>query len=88
MQTLTLDIESRKGTSAIRPAFAQIDGLNIRYARAPRPGAETILLTSSWSESQYAYLPVWERLATRDEVIAIDLPGFRLVKRIEIGDIR
>lgn len=55
---------------------AQIEGLSIRYARAPRAGAETLLLLSPWPESIFAFLPIWTSLAERYEVLALDLPGF------------
>lgn len=53
-----------------------IDGLSIRYARAPRRGVETLLLLSPWPESLMAYLQMWAPLAERFDVLAMDLPGF------------
>lgn len=53
-----------------------IDGLSVRYAHARRPGAEILLLLSPWPESLMAFLPMWERLTARHEVLALDLPGF------------
>lgn len=55
---------------------SEIDGLNIRYARAPRPGAETLLLLSPWPESILTFLPTWGRFAEQHDVLALDLPGF------------
>jgi pimeloyl-ACP methyl ester carboxylesterase len=69
-------------STATQPGFpapletAVIDGLTVRYARAPRPDAETLLLLSPWPESLMAFLPMWERLAARYALLALDLPGF------------
>jgi pimeloyl-ACP methyl ester carboxylesterase len=52
-----------------------IDGLNIRYATGGR-GDETVILLSPWPESIFAFAPVWDGLAQRFNVLAIDLPGF------------
>ena len=60
----------------IRPEFTTLDGLAIRYATSPKPGAETVVLLSPWPESIYAYLPTWQRLAERFSLVAVDLPGF------------
>jgi pimeloyl-ACP methyl ester carboxylesterase len=60
----------------IKPDFTTLDGLRIRYARSPKPGAETVLLLSPWPESIYAYLPTWRRLAEQFALVAVDLPGF------------
>jgi pimeloyl-ACP methyl ester carboxylesterase len=54
----------------------RIDGLSIRHARAPRAGAETLMLLSPWPESILAFLPIWASLAERYDVLALDLPGF------------
>jgi pimeloyl-ACP methyl ester carboxylesterase len=54
----------------------EIDGLKIRYARAPRAGAETLLLLSPWPESIFAYVPTWAAFTARYDVLALDLPGF------------
>lgn len=53
-----------------------IDGLLVRYAHARREGAETLLLLSPWPESLMAFLPIWEILTARHDVLALDLPGF------------
>jgi pimeloyl-ACP methyl ester carboxylesterase len=60
----------------IKPEFATLDGLTIRYATSPKPGAETVVLLSPWPESIYAYLPTWQRLAEQFSLVAVDLPGF------------
>ncbi|WP_121120203.1 alpha/beta fold hydrolase [Croceibacterium ferulae] len=55
-----------------------IDGLSVRYAHthALRDEAETLLLLSPWPESLMAFLPIWDRLTERYNVLALDLPGF------------
>lgn len=53
-----------------------IDGLSVRFAHAPREGTETLLLLSPWPESLMAFLPMWDRLTARYEVLVLDLPGF------------
>jgi len=58
------------------PAFRTADRLRIRYAEAGRGVGETVVLTSPWPESLFAFRKVWGRLAQRFHVIAIDLPGF------------
>ena len=52
------------------------DGLAIRSAESPRPGAETIVLLNPWPESLYAWQTIWPKLAEVAGLIAIDLPGF------------
>ena len=56
-------------------AWRTIDGLNIRYARGGK-GGEKIVLFSPWPESIFAFTPVWDGLAKKFDVLAIDLPGF------------
>jgi pimeloyl-ACP methyl ester carboxylesterase len=66
----------RVGDGLIKPAFTTVDGLTIRYATSPKPGAETLMLLSPWPESIYAYMPTWQRLAEQYSLLAVDLPGF------------
>jgi pimeloyl-ACP methyl ester carboxylesterase len=58
------------------PRFRIVDGVRIRYADSGGAGGPTILLTSPWPESLYAFAPVWEALAPHARLFAIDLPGF------------
>jgi pimeloyl-ACP methyl ester carboxylesterase len=60
----------------MEPAFREVDGLQIRYAEAGQPGHETVVLTCPWPESLFAFRKVWDRLAERFHLIAIDCPGF------------
>jgi pimeloyl-ACP methyl ester carboxylesterase len=57
-------------------AFTTIDGTRIRYAESTRIAGPTILLTSPWPESVYAFAPIWSALAERFHLFAVDLPGF------------
>jgi pimeloyl-ACP methyl ester carboxylesterase len=64
--------------TSIQPRTHTLDGLQIRVAesRAAGPDAPTLLLTSPWPESIYAFTPMWSTLAERARLFAIDLPGF------------
>jgi pimeloyl-ACP methyl ester carboxylesterase len=58
--------------------FRTVDGVQTRYADSgshdtPEP---TIMLTSPWPESLYAFAPMWGSLAERARIIAVDLAGF------------
>ncbi|TFF35487.1 alpha/beta fold hydrolase [Mucilaginibacter psychrotolerans] len=53
-----------------------IDNLEIRYASSVGNFSESILLLSPLPESIRAFEPIWDELASRFNVIAIDLPGF------------
>ena len=56
--------------------FRSLDGLRIRYAESGGADARTILLTSPWPESIYAFAPMWHELAEHARLFAVDLPGF------------
>ena len=60
---------------SITPRFRTIDGLKIRYAESAGR-AEHALLLNPWPESLFAFAPIWQRLAERTHLVAIDLPGF------------
>jgi pimeloyl-ACP methyl ester carboxylesterase len=57
-------------------AIREADGVKIRFAEAGRGGSETVVLTSPWPESVLAFRKVWDRMAERFHLLAIDLPGF------------
>jgi pimeloyl-ACP methyl ester carboxylesterase len=61
---------------AMGPAIREADGVKIRFAEAGQGGSETVVMTSPWPESLLAFRKVWNRLAERFHVIAVDLPGF------------
>jgi pimeloyl-ACP methyl ester carboxylesterase len=64
------------GSATMRTGFRNIDGVRIRYAESEGGAEPTIVLTSPWPESVYAFAPVWSALASRFRLFAVDLPGF------------
>ncbi|HEY3083389.1 MAG TPA: alpha/beta hydrolase [Chloroflexota bacterium] len=54
----------------------EADGVKIRFAEAGQGRSETVVLTCPWPESLFAFHKVWDRLAERFHLVAIDLPGF------------
>ena len=68
-------------TASIKPQFRTIDGLRIRYADSGGPQERTLLLTSPWPESLYAFAPMWATLAEHARLFAVDLPGFGASER-------
>jgi len=65
-----------RGAATMRIGFRTIDGVRIRYADSGGPADRTIVLTSPWPESVYAFAPVWSALAASARLFAVDLPGF------------
>jgi pimeloyl-ACP methyl ester carboxylesterase len=70
-------------SASIEPRFRTIDGLKIRYADTGGSHDSTLLLTSPWPESLYAFAPMWATLAAHARVFAVDLPGFGASERRE-----
>ena len=68
-------------TLAIQPQFRTFDGLRIRCAEGGGPSEATVLLTSPWPESIYAFTAIWDVLGERARLFAIDLPGFGASER-------
>ena len=66
-------------TSQVR--FRTVDGLRIRYADSGGSQEPTVLLTSPWPESVYAFAPMWDSLAEHARLFAVDLPGPSLPRR-------
>ena len=60
----------------IQPQQTTIDGVSIRFADSGGSREHTLLLTSPWPESILAFSPMWQNLAERARLFAIDLPGF------------
>ena len=58
-----------------------IDGLRIRYADSGGTSEPTVVLTSPWPESLYAFAPIWGTLAEHARLFAVDLPGFGASER-------
>jgi pimeloyl-ACP methyl ester carboxylesterase len=70
-------------TAAVEPQFKTVDGVRIRYAEGAGPPERTVLLTSPWPESVYAFAPIWASLAQHARLFAVDLPGFGASERRE-----
>ena len=63
--------------SEIMPTqFRTVRGVSIRYVDSGGNHNNTLLLTSPWPESLYAFLPIWQPLSEHSRLLAIDLPGF------------
>jgi pimeloyl-ACP methyl ester carboxylesterase len=69
--------------ASIEPQFRTIDGVRVRYADSGGSQEPTLLLTSPWPESVYAFAPMWKTLSQRARLFAIDLPGFGASERRE-----
>ena len=61
--------------------FRTLGGVRIRCADTGGSQGPTVLLTSPWPESVYAFTPMWATLAERARLFAIDLPGFGASER-------
>ena len=70
-------------TAALRAQFRTVDGLRIRFADSGGSPETTVLLTSPWPESVFAFAPIWETLAEHARLFAVDLPGFGASERRE-----
>jgi len=68
-------------TPTIEPRFRTFDGVRIRYADSGGWQETTLLLTSPWPESLYAFASMWESLAEHARLFAVDLPGFGASER-------
>ena len=72
-----------RAITGIEPQFRTVDGVRIRYADSGGSQGPVLLLTSPWPESIYAFAPIWNTLANRARLFAIDLPGFGASERRE-----
>ena len=68
-------------TTTPQVRFRTIDGLQIRYADSGSSHKPTVMLTSPWPESVYAFAAIWASLAKHARLFAIDLPGFGASER-------
>jgi pimeloyl-ACP methyl ester carboxylesterase len=68
-------------TAALEVQFRTVDGVRVRYAESGGSGEATVLLTSPWPESVYAFAPIWDALSERARLFAVDLPGFGASER-------
>lgn len=58
------------------PQTRSVDGLKIRYVDTGEHAGPTLLMTSPWPESLFAFRRIWGRLAPVARLVAVDLPGF------------
>jgi pimeloyl-ACP methyl ester carboxylesterase len=68
-------------TTTPQTQFRTVDGVRIRYADSGGSREPTVLLTSPWPESVYAFAPMWASLAEHARLFAVDLPGFGASER-------
>ena len=61
--------------------FRRIGGVTLRVADSGGSHEQTVLLTSPWPESLFAFAPMWASLAERARLFAVDLPGFGASER-------
>src|ERR1700745_1851248 len=62
-------------------SFRTIDGIRVRYADGGNPDKPTVVLTSPWPESIYAFARMWASLSEAARLFAVDLPGFGASER-------
>jgi pimeloyl-ACP methyl ester carboxylesterase len=63
--------------------FRTFAGVRVRYADTGGSREPTVVLTSPWPESVYAFAPMWASLAEHARLVAVDLPGFGASERRE-----
>src|SRR4051794_31319099 len=68
-------------TTTLQVQFRTVHGVRIRYADSGGSHKPTLLLTSPWPESVYAFAPMWATLAEHARLFAVDLPGFGASER-------
>jgi nicotinamidase-related amidase len=74
-----LTMITKEHSLAVR--FQTVDGVRIRFADSGASQGPTLLMTSPWPESVYAFAPMWAALAGHARLFAIDLPGFGASER-------
>jgi pimeloyl-ACP methyl ester carboxylesterase len=67
--------------STIALEHQPVDGVAVRCAKSTSDRDETLILTSPWPESVYAFESTWSVLSEHADLVAIDLPGFGGSKR-------
>jgi pimeloyl-ACP methyl ester carboxylesterase len=70
-------------TTAPEVQFRTFDGVRVRYADSDGLQQPTVVLTSPWPESLYAFAPIWASLGEHARLFALDLPGFGASERRE-----
>ena len=82
MSTAEDRASAASGTTAIAPvSFRTVDGVRVRYADSGDSAKPTVILTSPWPESVYAFAPMWASLSEHACLFAVDLPGFGASQR-------
>jgi pimeloyl-ACP methyl ester carboxylesterase len=73
---------ARWTNASFETRFRFINGLTVRFATSESQGDHALLL-SPWPESLLAFQPIWQDLARRANLVALDLPGFGHSQRAE-----
>ena len=68
-------------SNAMSVGYRTVDGVRVRCAESDGPPDRTVVLTSPWPESVYAFAPLWSVLGRRFRLFAVDLPGFGASER-------
>ena len=58
-----MSIKAQGTTTIPEVQFCTVDGVRIRYADSSGSHEQTLLLTSPWPESLYAFASLWATLA-------------------------
>jgi pimeloyl-ACP methyl ester carboxylesterase len=62
--------------NTIAISYQPVDRVDVRVAKSDGDRDETLILTSPWPESLYAFESTWSVLSKEANLLAIDLPGF------------
>ena len=68
-------------TSLPEVRFLTVDRVRVRYADSDGSQEPTLVLTSPWPESLYAFAAMWDSLSKHARLFAVDLPGFGASER-------
>jgi pimeloyl-ACP methyl ester carboxylesterase len=72
---------ARTASNTMSVSYRTVDGVRVRCAESDGPPDRTVVLTSPWPESVYAFAPIWRVLGRRFRLFAVDLPGFGASER-------
>jgi len=65
---------------AMQVGFRIVDGVQVRCAESTGTSASSILLTSRWPESVYAFAPIWPSLGERRSLGGRGPSGLRTIR--------
>ena len=65
----------------IATSYQPVDGVGVRVAKTDGGLDETLILTSPWPESLYAFESTWSALSGQANLVAVDLPGMGASER-------